>query len=393
MAEAVIVSATRTAIGSMGGSLSTIPAAKLGAAAVREAVARAGVDPAEVGEVVLGHVLQAGQGLNSGRVAALEAGIPQEVPSYALNKACGSGLKAVVNVASGVLLGDYDIGVAGGMENMSLAPYLLTKARYGYRLGHDKVLDSLINDGLTCPINDVHMGITAENIADKYDLARESQDEFAASSQQKAVAAQEAGRFEKEIFSLEVPGKKRGETVEFNVDEFPRAGTTAEGLGKLRAAFKKDGSVTAGNASGINDGAAALVVMNAYVAKDRGLEPLARIRGWASAGVDPAIMGMGPWPACEKALERAGLQKEDIGLWELNEAFAAQSLGVLAELKIDPAKVNVNGGAIALGHPIGCSGARVLVTLLHAMQDRGVERGIASLCIGGGQGIAMIVER
>ena len=393
MAEAVIVSATRTAIGSMGGSLSTIPAAKLGAAAVREAVGRAGVDPAEVGEVVLGHVLQAGQGLNSGRVAALEAGIPQEVPSYALNKACGSGLKAVVNVASGVLLGDYDIGVAGGMENMSLAPYLLTKARYGYRLGHDKVLDSLINDGLTCPINDVHMGITAENIADKYDLARESQDEFAASSQQKAVAAQEAGRFEKEIFSLEVPGKKRGETVEFNVDEFPRAGTTAEGLGKLRAAFKKDGSVTAGNASGINDGAAALVVMNADVAKDRGLEPLARIRGWASAGVDPAIMGMGPWPACEKALERAGLQKEDIGLWELNEAFAAQSLGVLAELKIDPAKVNVNGGAIALGHPIGCSGARVLVTLLHAMQDRGVERGIASLCIGGGQGIAMIVER
>lgn len=393
MAEAVIVSATRTAIGSMGGSLSTIPAATLGAAAVREAVSRAGVDPAEVGEVVLGHVLQAGQGLNSGRVAALEAGIPQEVPSYALNKACGSGLKAVANVASGVLLGEYDMGVAGGMENMSLAPYLLTKARYGYRLGHDKMLDSLINDGLTCPINDVHMGITAENIADKYDLARGAQDEFAASSQQKAVAAQEAGRFDNEIFALDVPGKKRGETVEFKVDEFPRAGTTAESLGKLRAAFKKDGSVTAGNASGINDGAAALVVMNADVARDRGLTPLAKIRGWASAGVDPAIMGMGPWPSCEKALERAGLQKDDIGLWELNEAFAAQSLGVLAELKIDPAKVNVNGGAIALGHPIGCSGARVLVTLLHAMQDRDVERGVASLCIGGGQGIAMIVER
>jgi acetyl-CoA C-acetyltransferase len=393
MAEAVIVSATRTAIGSMGGSLSTIPATKLGAAAVREAVARAGIDAADVGEVVLGHVLQAGQGLNSARVAYLDGGIPQEVPGYALNKACGSGLKAVANVASGIMLGEYDVGVAGGMENMSLAPYLLNKARYGYRLGHDKIIDSLISDGLTCPITDVHMGITAENIAAKYDLSRAAQDEFAAGSQQKAVAAQEAGKFDTEIFAFDAPGKKRGETVSFAKDEFPRAGTTAESLGRLRAAFKKDGSVTAGNASGINDGAAALVVMNADVARDRGLQPLARIRGWASAGVDPSIMGMGPWPACEKALARAGLSKDDIGLWELNEAFAAQSLGVLAELKIDADKVNVNGGAIALGHPIGCSGARVLVTLLHAMQDRDVERGVASLCIGGGQGVAMIVER
>jgi acetyl-CoA C-acetyltransferase len=237
------------------------------------------------------------------------------------------------------------------------------------------------------------MGVTAENIATKYDLSRSAQDEFAASSQQKAVAAQEAGKFDAEIFSLQVPGRRRGETVEFSADEFPRAGTTAETLGKLRAAFKKEGSVTAGNASGINDGAAALVIMSADAAKDRGFKPLARIRGWASAGVDPSIMGMGPWPACEKALERTGLAKDDIGLWELNEAFAAQSLGVLEELKIDAAKVNVNGGAIALGHPIGCSGARVLVTLLHAMQDRDVQRGVASLCIGGGQGIALIVER
>lgn len=393
MAEAVIVSATRTAIGSMGGSLSTIPAAKLGAAAISEAVKRAGVEPGEIGEVVMGHVLQSGQGLNSARVAYLEAGLPQEVPGYALNKACGSGLKAVANIASSILLGEFDVGVAGGMENMSLAPYLLNKARYGYRLGHDKIIDSLISDGLTCPITDVHMGVTAENIASKYDLSRSAQDEFAASSQQKAVAAQEGGKFADEIFSLQVPGRKRGEKVDFATDEFPRAGTTAETLGKLRAAFKKDGSVTAGNASGINDGAAALVIMSADAAKARGLKPLAKIRGWASAGVDPSIMGMGPWPACEKALERTGLSKDDIGLWELNEAFAAQSLGVLAELKIDAAKVNVNGGAIALGHPIGCSGARVLVTLLHAMQDRDVERGVASLCIGGGQGIALIVER
>ncbi len=393
MPEAVIVSAARTAIGSMGGALSTTPATKLGAAAVREALARAKVDGAAVGEVVLGHVLSAGEGLNATRVAYLEAGIAREVPGYGVNMACGSGLQAVANVAAGIKLGNYAIGVAGGMECMSNAPYLLRKARYGYRLGHEQIFDSMISDGLTCPITLVHMGITAENIAAKYGISREDQDTFAAQSQTRAVAAQEAGRFDAEIFPFLIPGKKKGETIEFRKDEFPRAGTTAEGLGRLRAAFKSEGSVTAGNASGINDGAAALVVMSDVAARERGLEPLARIRGWASAGVDPSIMGMGPWPACEKLLAQCKVDKADIGLWELNEAFAAQSLGVLRELKLDSAKVNVNGGAIALGHPIGASGARVLVTLLHAMADRGVNLGVASLCIGGGQGIAMLVER
>ena len=393
MAEAVIVSATRTAIGSMGGSLAGLPATALGAVAIREALKRAGVEGKEVGEVILGNVLAAGLGLNASRVAYLEAGIPKEVPGYGINKACGSGLKAVANAASGVLLGDYDVAVAGGMESMSNAPYLLQKARYGYRLGHGELLDSMINDGLSCPITHVHMGITAENVAAKYEISRAEQDEFAAQSQAKAVAAQQNGKFRAEIVPVDVPGKKKGETVQFAVDEFPRADTTAEKLGGLRAAFKKDGSVTAGNASGINDGAAALVVMSDKAAKDRGLKPLARIRGWASAGVDPSIMGMGPWPAVEKVLAKTGVKKEQVGLFELNEAFAAQSLGVLRELKLDTSKVNVNGGAIALGHPIGASGARVLVTLLHAMQDRDVNLGVASLCIGGGQGIAMLVER
>ncbi len=393
MAEAVIVSATRTAIGSMGGSLAGLPATALGAVAIREALKRAGVEGKEVGEGILGNVLAAGLGLNASRVAYLEAGIPKEVPGYGINKACGSGLKAVANAASGVLLGDYDVAVAGGMESMSNAPYLLQKARYGYRLGHGELLDSMINDGLSCPITHVHMGITAENVAAKYEISRAEQDEFAAQSQAKAVAAQQNGKFRAEIVPVDVPGKKKGETVQFAVDEFPRADTTAEKLGGLRAAFKKDGSVTAGNASGINDGAAALVVMSDKAAKDRGLKPLARIRGWASAGVDPSIMGMGPWPAVEKVLAKTGVRKEQVGLFELNEAFAAQSLGVLRELKLDTSKVNVNGGAIALGHPIGASGARVLVTLLHAMQDRDVNLGVASLCIGGGQGIAMLVER
>ena len=393
MAEAVIVSATRTAIGSMGGALAGQPATALGAIAIREALKRAGVEGKDVGEVILGNVLAAGLGLNAARVAYLEAGIPKEVPGYGINKACGSGLKAVANAASGVLLGEYDVAVAGGMESMSNAPYLLQKARYGYRLGHGELLDSMINDGLSCPITHVHMGITAENVAAKYEISRAEQDEFSAQSQAKAAAAQQNGKFRAEIVPVEVPGKKKGETVQFAVDEFPRADTTAEKLGGLRAAFKKDGSVTAGNASGINDGAAALVVMIEKAAKDRGLKPLARIRGWAAAGVDPSIMGMGPWPAVEKVLARTGVKKEQVGLWELNEAFAAQSLGVLRELKLDASKVNVNGGAIALGHPIGASGARVLVTLLHAMQDRDVNLGVASLCIGGGQGIAMLVER
>jgi len=393
MAEAVIVSATRTAIGSMGGALVGQPATTLGAVAIREAIKRAGVEGKEIGEVILGNVLAAGLGLNASRVAYLEAGVPKEVPGYGINKACGSGLKAVANAAAGVLLGEYDVAVAGGFESMSNAPYLLQKARYGYRLGHGELLDSMIADGLSCPITHVHMGVTAENIAKKYEIARGEQDEFAAQSQQKAVAAQAAGKFRAEIVPVDVPGKKKGETVQFAVDEFPRADTTAEKLSGLRAAFQKDGTVTAGNASGINDGAAALVVMSAAAAKDRGLKPLARIRGWASAGVDPSIMGMGPWPAVEKALAKAGLRNDQIDLWEINEAFAAQSLGVLRELKLDLKRVNVNGGAIALGHPIGASGARVLTTLLHAMQDRDVHLGVASLCIGGGQGIAMIVER
>ena len=393
MAEAVIVSATRTAIGSMGGALAGQPATALGAIAIREALKRAGVEGKDVGEVILGNVLAAGLGLNAARVAYLEAGIPKEVPGYGINKACGSGLKAVANAASGVLLGEYDVAVAGGMESMSNAPYLLQKARYGYRLGHGELLDSMINDGLSCPITHVHMGITAENVAAKYEISRAEQDEFSAQSQAKAAAAQQNGKFRAEIVPVEVPGKKKGETVQFAVDEFPRADTTAEKLAGLRAAFKKDGSVTAGNASGINDGAAALVLMSADEAKKRGITPLAKIVSWATTGVDPSIMGMGPWPAVEKVLARTGVKKEQVGLWELNEAFAAQSLGVLRELKLDASKVNVNGGAIALGHPIGASGARVLVTLLHAMQDRDVNLGVASLCIGGGQGIAMLVER
>jgi acetyl-CoA C-acetyltransferase len=394
MPKAVIVSATRTAIGTLGGALAQQPATKLGAVAVREAIRRAKLDPAQVEEVILGHVLPAGLGLNPGRVAELEGGVPKEVPTFTLNKACGSGLKAVALAAQQIALGEADVIVAGGMESMSGAPYILKKARFGIRLGHDQLLDSMINDGLTCPITLVHMGITAENVAAKYGIGREEQDEFAAESQQKACAAIEAGKFKSEIVAVEVPGAKKGEVFKFEVDEHPRAGTTAQKLAPLRPAFKPDGgTVTAGNASGINDGAAALVVMSDRKAKELGLTPLATIRGYAAAGVDPSIMGMGPVPASLKALERAGLRKEEIDLWELNEAFAAQSLGVLRELGVPKNRVNLNGGAIALGHPIGASGARVLVTLLYGMADRGAHLGLASLCIGGGQGIAMVVER
>jgi acetyl-CoA C-acetyltransferase len=394
MPKAVIVSAARTAIGTFGGALAQQPATKLGAIAVREAMRRAKVAGEQVDEVILGNVLAAGLGLNPSRVAALEAGVPKEVGSFGVNKACGSGLKATVLAAQSILLGDATVVVAGGMESMSGAPYLLKKARYGVRMGHDQLIDSMIADGLTCPITLVHMGITAENVAAKYGISREEQDEFAAESQAKALAAIESGKFKKEIVPVEVPGAKRGETLQFQVDEHPRAGTTVEKLKSLKAAFKPDGgSVTAGNASGINDGGAAVVVMSDGKAKELGLTPIATIRSYASAGVDPSVMGMGPWPASEKALQKAGLRKEEIDLWELNEAFAAQSLGVLRELKIPKNRVNVNGGAIALGHPIGASGARVLVTLLHAMEDRDAKLGLASLCIGGGQGIAMIVER
>jgi len=393
MRKAVVVSAARTAIGTLGGALAQVPAPELGAVAIREALRRAGNLPGDqVDEVILGNVLPAGLGLNPARVAYLKAGIPKEVPGYAINKACGSGLKAVALAAQAIALGDADVVVAGGMESMSGAPYLLSKARFGYRMGHEQVLDSMIADGLTCPITFVHMGVTAENVAEKYKIPREEQDEFAAESQNKVAAAIKNGKFKEEIVAVEIPAKK-GEPIRFDTDEHPRGETTAAKLAGLKPAFKKDGTVTAASASGINDGAAALVVMAEERAKRQGLPILATIRAYASAGVDPSIMGMGPWPASEKALQRAELRKEEIDLWELNEAFAAQSLGVLRELRVPKDRVNVNGGAIALGHPIGASGARILVTLLYAMRDREARIGLAALCIGGGQGIAMIVER
>jgi acetyl-CoA C-acetyltransferase len=392
MRKVVIVSAARTAIGTLGGALAQVPAPELGAIVIREALRRAGdLAGDQVDEVILGNVLTAGLGLNPARVAYLKAGIPKEVPGYAINKACGSGLKAVALAAQSIALGEADVVVAGGMESMSGAPYLLPKARFGYRMGHEQVIDSMIADGLTCPITFVHMGITAENVAAKYEISRGEQDEFAAESQAKAAAAIKGGKFKDEIVAVEIPAKK-GDPNRFDTDEHPRE-TTAEKIAALKPAFKKDGTVTAASASGINDGAAAVVVMAEERAKRANLPILATIRAAASAGVDPSIMGMGPWPASEKALKRADLRKEEIDLWELNEAFAAQSLGVLRELRIPKNRVNVNGGAIALGHPIGASGARILVTLLHAMKDRDAHLGLASLCIGGGQGIAMIVER
>ncbi|MBI3768631.1 MAG: acetyl-CoA C-acetyltransferase [Deltaproteobacteria bacterium] len=392
MKKAVIVGATRTAIGTLGGALAQVRAPELGAIVVREALRRAGGLPGDqVDEVILGNVLTAGLGLNPARVAYLKAGVPKEVPGFTINKACGSGLKAVALAAQAIALGDADVIVAGGMESMSGAPYLLNKARFGYRMGHEQVIDSMVADGLTCPITFVHMGITAENVAAKYEIPRQEQDEFAVESQAKAAAAIKGGKFKDEIVAVEIPAKK-GDPIKFDTDEHPRE-TSLEKVAGLKPAFKKDGSVTAATASGINDGAAAVVVMSEERAKRQNLPILATIRAYASAGVDPSIMGMGPWPASEKALMRAGLRKEEIDLWELNEAFAAQSLGVLRELRIPRNRVNVNGGAIALGHPIGASGARILVTLLYAMHDRDARLGLASLCIGGGQGIAMIVER
>jgi acetyl-CoA C-acetyltransferase len=392
MQKPVIVAATRTAIGTFGGTLSQTPAPELGAVAIREALRRAGNLPGDqVDEVILGNVLTAGLGLNPARVAYLKGGIPKEVPGLTINKACGSGLKAVAMAAQAIACGDAEIVVAGGMENMSAAPYLLTKARTGYRMGHDQIIDSMIADGLSCPITFTHMGVTAENVAAKYEISRGEQDEFAIESQAKAAAAIKGGKFKEEIVAVEIPAKK-GDPIKFETDEHPRE-SAPDKVAALKPAFKKDGTVTAATASGINDGAAALVVMSEDRAKKLGLPILASIRAYAAGGVDPAIMGMGPWPASEKALKKAGLRKEEIDLWELNEAFAAQSLGVLRELRIPKNRVNVNGGAIALGHPIGASGARILVTLLHAMKDRDAKLGLASLCIGGGQGISMIVER
>ena len=392
MSIAVIVSGARTAIGTFGGSLSEIPVSELGRVVIESALKRAGIDPNDVEEVIMGNVLQAGVGMNAARQSAIAAGIPDSVPSFTVNKVCGSGLKAVALAAQAIAAGDADVIVAGGMESMSRAPYLLRKARTGYRLGNDEIVDSMLSEGLTCAMSNCHMGVTAENIAASFAITREMQDEFAAESQRRAEMAIAGGRFDEEITPVLIT-KKKGATVEFKVDEYPRAGTVVSTLGRLRPAFQTDGTVTAGNASGINDGAAAVVVASEERARLMELTPLAKIVSYASAGVDPRIMGMGPVPAIERALEKAGLEIKDIDLFELNEAFAAQSLAVLRKLSVDDSRVNVNGGAIALGHPIGASGARVLVTLLYEMRRRNVRRGLASLCIGGGQGIAMIVER
>lgn len=393
METAVIVSATRTAIGSFGGGLKDIPAVDLASRVIDCALQRAGLEKGEVEEVIFGNILQAGLGQNPARQAAIHAGIPSSVPSHTVNKVCGSGLKAVALAAQAVATGDAETVVAGGTEAMSQAPFVLKGARWGYRLGHAELLDVMISDGLSCALSDgIHMGVTAENIVEEYQISREDQDRFALASQQHAEAAIKAGRFKEEITSYSVPQKK-GEPLAFDQDEFPRFGTTYEALAKLRPAFKKDGTVTAGNASGINDGAAAVVVTSESRARERKLEPLARIRAYASAGVEPRVMGLGPVVAIPKALKRAGLRLEQIELLELNEAFAAQSLAVMRELGLDPARTNVNGGAIALGHPIGASGARILVTLLYEMRRRNLHLGMAALCIGGGQGMAMVVER
>ncbi|HCV78684.1 acetyl-CoA C-acetyltransferase [Pseudomonas oryzihabitans] len=392
MQDVVIVAATRTAVGSFQGSLANVPAVELGATVIRALLAQTGVAPAEVDEVILGQVLTAGAGQNPARQAAVKAGLPHEVPALTLNKVCGSGLKAVQLAVQAIRCGDAEIVIAGGMENMSLAPYVLPKVRSGLRLGHAELVDSMISDGLWDAFNDYHMGQTAENLVQKYQLSREAQDAFAARSQQRAAAAMESGRFREEITPVLIPQRK-GEPLAFDTDEGIRADTTAEGLARLRPAFAKDGSVTAGNASSLNDGAAAVLVMSATRAAALGLMPLAHIAAYASAGVDPAIMGIGPVSATRKTLEKAGWQLGDLDLIEANEAFAAQALAVGQELGWDDDKVNVNGGAIALGHPIGASGCRVLVTLLHELRRREGRRGLATLCIGGGQGVALAVER
>ena len=391
MEPAVIVSAVRTPIGTFGGALKETPATKLGAVVVAEAVKRAHLAPDQIGEVIVGNILQAGLGLNPARVAALEAGIPIEVPSYTINKACGSSIKAVILGAQSILLGEVDIVVAGGMESMSTSPYLLRRARWGQRLGHGQVEDTILADGLTCPITSVHMGVTAEQIARKYGISREEQDRFAVHSQEKAQRAIKDGKFEGEIVPVQIPQPK-GDQLMFAQDEHPRD-TTLEKMARLKPAFQEGGTVTAGNASGINDGASAVVVTSMEKARDLGLKPLGAIRSWASAGVDPSFMGMGPVPACRKALERAELKPDEIDLYEIHEAFAAQVLGVLREFPVPEEKLNIHGGGIALGHPIGASGARILTTLLYALHDRGGRYGLATGCIGGGQGIAMVVER
>jgi acetyl-CoA C-acetyltransferase len=392
MSDVVLLSGCRTPIGTFGGAFKDVPAVELGVIAVREALRRASVKPDAVDEAILGCVLQAGIGMNAARQVAIGAGLPQSVPAHTVNKVCGSGLKAVMLAAQAIKAGDARVVVAGGIESMSQAPFLLPGARWGERLGHGQVLDHMIHEGLTDAFHDIHMGITAENLVERDGISREDQDAFAAESQARAAAAMREGRFKAEIVPVGV-AQKKGEPKLVEQDEHPRPDATRESLAKLKPAFKKDGTVTAGNASGLNDGAAALVVASAEAAKALGVKPRAKVLAYASAAVDPKIMGIGPVPAVRKALEKAGLGMEAIDLFELNEAFAAPSLAVVRELKLDPAKVNVNGGAIALGHPIGASGARILVTLLHALEAREKRRGLAGLCIGGGQGVAMIIER
>jgi acetyl-CoA C-acetyltransferase len=393
MAEnVVIVAAGRTAIGTFGGTLATIPAAALGAKVISALLSKTGIKPEDIEEVILGQVLTAGVGMNPARQAALGAGLPHSVPCMTINKVCGSGLKAVALAAQSIRAGDAEVVVAGGQENMSLTPHVLPGSRTGQKMGEWKLVDTMINDGLWDVFNNYHMGMTAENIVKKYAISREEQDAFAAISQQKVEAAQKAGHFKKEIIPIEIPQKK-GSSIIFDTDEFPRHGTTAEALGKLKPAFDREGSVTAGNASGINDGAAGVIVTTESKAKALGLSPLARIVAYGTAGVDPAIMGTGPTPATQRCLRKAGWKVQDLDLIEANEAFAAQAISVNRDIGWDVAKVNVNGGAIALGHPIGASGARVLVSLVFEMIRRDVRKGLATLCIGGGQGVALAVER
>jgi acetyl-CoA C-acetyltransferase len=391
MEEVVIVAAGRTAVGKFGGTLAKIPASDLGAHVIKGLLAQTGIDPASVNEVIMGQVLTAGCGQNPARQAVIKAGMPDMVPAFVVGKVCGSGLKATHLAAQAIKCGDADIIIAGGQENMSASPHVLNNSRDGFRMGDAKLTDTMIVDGLWDVYNQYHMGITAENVAKKYEVSRAAQDEFALQSQLKAEAAQKAGKFKDEIIPLEIPSKKGA--VIFADDEYPKHGSTLESLQGLRPAFDKAGTVTAGNASGINDGAAAVVMMSATKAKELGLKPMARIKAYASAGLDPTIMGMGPVSATQACLKKAGWTHQDVDLMEINEAFAAQAIAVNKEMGWDTSKINVNGGAIALGHPIGASGARVLVTLLHEMVRRDAKRGLASLCIGGGMGVALAVER
>jgi acetyl-CoA C-acetyltransferase len=391
MNEVVITAAVRTAVGKFGGSIAKVSAADLGAHVIKALLARSGVQPQLISEVIMGQVLTAGVGQNPARQALIHAGLPDGVPGMTIGKVCGSGLKATHLAAQAIKCGDADIIIAGGQENMSAAPHVLQGSRDGFRMGDAKLIDSMISDGLWDVFNNYHMGATAENVAKKYEISRREQDEFAAASQQKAEAAQKAGRFKAEIAPFEIVTRKA--TTVFDSDEFIRAGTTAEALGELKPAFSKDGTVTAGNASGLNDGAAAVMMMSARKAEELGLKPLAWVRAYSSAGVDPKIMGMGPVPAAQLCLKKAGWTHQDLDLMEINEAFAAQAIGVNRQMGWDTSKINVNGGAIAIGHPIGASGCRILVTLLHEMIRRDAKKGLASLCIGGGMGVALAIER